>query len=207
MVIVAVAVLVIMIVAVSVSTARVRVRVIAVPVPAVRFGHARPFAARAQNSRRTRRRSVKALSRPPQGPGVSTDVDPDPSRDPDATAETAAGSDPDSHHPVDPESTAGAGTGNGTGTDGGYVHAPGGPTGAGDATRRAEPEPTGFGAAGWLLTAAVVVCFLLVPGVIYLYPYVLGATGLGFLGTYLALPLLPAVLLGLIAVWSMTAAR
>lgn len=204
-------VVVVMLVIVTVSVPTVRVRVIAVPIPAVRFGHARSFAARAQNSRRTRRRSVKALPGWAQGPGVSTDRDPNSSRDPnpdsDATAETPDSSDPDANPPADPESAAGVGAVDGAGGDSGYVHAPGGPTGAGDATRRAEPEPTGFGAAGWLLTAAVVICFLIIPGVIYVYPYVLGVTGLGFLGTYLALPLVPAVLLGLIAVWSMSAAR
>ncbi|WP_280535771.1 hypothetical protein [Halopenitus sp. POP-27] len=77
---------------------------------------------------------------------------------------------------------------------------------AGDAHDEPEPEPDGFGRAGWALTIALITCTLLIPGVIYLYPYVLGRFELTFFGTYLALPMIPAVLLGAIAVWSMTAA-
>lgn len=69
-----------------------------------------------------------------------------------------------------------------------------------------EPEANGFGRAGWVLTAALLICVLVIPGIIYVYPYVLGSFGLTFFGTYLVLPLIPAVLLGLVAVWSMTAA-
>ncbi|GAB3417789.1 hypothetical protein GCM10027435_16910 [Haloparvum alkalitolerans] len=68
------------------------------------------------------------------------------------------------------------------------------------------PEADGFGRAGWVLTATLLVCVLVIPGIIYVYPYVLGSFGLTFFGTYLALPLVPAVLLGLVAVWSMSAA-
>jgi hypothetical protein len=70
----------------------------------------------------------------------------------------------------------------------------------------ARPEPDGFGRAGWLLAAAVIGCTLVIPGIIYVYPYAVGVFDLGFFGTYLALPMVPAVLLGLIAVWTMTAA-
>lgn len=73
-------------------------------------------------------------------------------------------------------------------------------------TATEEPEADGFGRAGWILTAALLVCVLVIPGVIYVYPYVLGSFGLTFFGTYLVLPLIPAVLLGLVAVWSMSAA-
>jgi hypothetical protein len=69
-----------------------------------------------------------------------------------------------------------------------------------------EPEPEGFGRAGWVLVAAVVVSTLLIPGVIYLFPAVPTGLGFTFFATYLALPMVPAVLLGLVAVWSMTAA-
>ncbi len=79
------------------------------------------------------------------------------------------------------------------------------PTDAGSAAHE-EPEPDGFGRAGWALTAALITCTLIIPGIIYLYPYVLGRFELSFFGTYLALPMIPAVLLGAIAVWSMTAA-
>jgi len=165
---------------------------------------------------------VKAIPRPPEAGGVTSDASPDSNPNPDPTAEPGAvsGSESQSGSESGPQFESGPGvepgdadvaadpTADADGGSGGYVHTPGGPAGPdADSTRRAEPEPTGFGAAGWLLTAAVVVCFLLIPGVIYAYPYVLGVTGLGFLGTYLALPLVPAVLLGLLAVWSMSAAR
>jgi hypothetical protein len=116
-------------------------------------------------------------------------------------------------------------------TDGGYVHVPGtegdggtdGPAsdggragdggadsrgdGPGDRTTSAgEPTADGFGREGWALTAALFTCVLVIPGIIYVYPYAAGAFGLTFFATYLALPLVPAVLLGLVAVWSMTAA-
>lgn len=61
----------------------------------------------------------------------------------------------------------------------------------------------GFGRTGWLLVGVVFVAFLLVPGVIYLYPVLLGTFGLSFFATYLVLPLLPAVGLGLVGVWLM----
>ena len=87
--------------------------------------------------------------------------------------------------------------------DGGYVHMP-------DAERTDagpdEPEADGFGRRGWALTAVLMICVLVIPGIIYIYPYAAGSLGLSFFGTYLVLPLIPAVLLGLIAVWSMTAA-
>ncbi|VTT85695.1 hypothetical protein DM2_577 [Halorubrum sp. DM2] len=115
-------------------------------------------------------------------------------------------------------------------TDGGYVHVPGadGDGGTddpaadrdgkgddagdrGDAPRdRTEPaaDPTadGFGRKGWALTAVLFTCVLVIPGIIYIYPYAAGAFGFTFFATYLALPLVPALLLGLVAVWSMTAA-
>ncbi|RJX51082.1 hypothetical protein [Halonotius pteroides] len=59
---------------------------------------------------------------------------------------------------------------------------------------------------GWVLVAGVVACFLVVPGLIYLRPAIPAAAGLPFFATFLILPLVPAVLLGLLAVWSMRAA-
>jgi hypothetical protein len=95
-------------------------------------------------------------------------------------------------------------------SDSGYVHRPEGVDEAG-ATSRAEPytgepEGEGFGKQGWLLVAGVVVCFLVIPGAIYLYPTAPAQLGWTFFATFLALPLVPAVLLGLLAVWSMQAA-
>jgi hypothetical protein len=69
------------------------------------------------------------------------------------------------------------------------------------------PEPTGFGDRGWVLVATVVLCFLVVPGIIYLRPALPGEAGLSFIVAMLVLPLVPAVLLGLTAVWSMRESR
>jgi cytochrome b subunit of formate dehydrogenase len=94
-------------------------------------------------------------------------------------------------------------------TDGGYVHVPsegGGSDGADPAVSVSEPEADGFGRKGWALTAVLFTCVLVIPGIIYVYPYAAGALGFSFFATYLALPLIPAVLLGAVAVWSMTAA-
>ena len=64
-----------------------------------------------------------------------------------------------------------------------------------------EPEPADreFGRRGWLLLAAMLVAFLVVPAVIYLRP-----PGVPFVVAYLVLPLVPAVLLALLAVWATT---
>jgi hypothetical protein len=69
-----------------------------------------------------------------------------------------------------------------------------------------EPDPNGFGRQGWVLVAVVVLCVLVVPGAIYLFPAAPAGAGLPFLAAMLVLPMLPAVALGLVAVWSMTAA-
>ncbi|MGM0605818.1 MAG: hypothetical protein ACQETB_09115 [Halobacteriota archaeon] len=73
----------------------------------------------------------------------------------------------------------------------------------GHAISTQQAEPTAFDARGWVLVAAVVACFLVVPGVIYLFPSVPSSSGLPFFTAFLVLPLVPAVLLGVIAVWSM----
>jgi hypothetical protein len=69
-----------------------------------------------------------------------------------------------------------------------------------------EPEAVGFGSQGWLLVAVVVLTFLVIPVVVYLYPAAAGGNSLPFLVGLIVLPMLPAVLLGLTAVWTMTAA-
>ena len=67
----------------------------------------------------------------------------------------------------------------------------------------ADASEEGLGRAGWVLVAAVVVAVLVIPGLVYLWP----AGGRVFGATYrtamLVLPMIPAVILGLIAVWSM----
>lgn len=57
---------------------------------------------------------------------------------------------------------------------------------------------------GWALVGAIFVAFLLIPGLIYLYPRVPSDIGLSFWDTYLVLPMIPAVVLGLLAVWATT---
>ena len=74
----------------------------------------------------------------------------------------------------------------------------------GGAHERSDAE--GFDRHGWVLVAGVVTCFLVIPGVIYLRPAIPAAAGLPFFATFLILPLVPAVVLGLVAVWSMRAA-
>ena len=69
------------------------------------------------------------------------------------------------------------------------------------AARRAPAERT-FDWRGRVLVAAIAVCFLLVPGVILAYPYVGHRLGLSFYHTYLALPMIPAVVLAILAVWA-----
>ena len=64
-----------------------------------------------------------------------------------------------------------------------------------------EKPDEGLGSVGWLVVGVVFVAFLLVPGVIYLYPLAVGAFGLSFFATYLVLPLVPAIGLGLLGVW------
>ena len=95
-------------------------------------------------------------------------------------------------------------------TDDGYVHDPGT---VGDQPRntptQAQPAEE-FDWRGWLLVAAVVVTFLVVPGLLYVLPAVRGAVaalGLGLRNTYLILPLVPALGLGAVAVWAAIRAR
>ena len=72
-----------------------------------------------------------------------------------------------------------------------------------DAEAETNPPEEGLGRSGWVLVAAVVVAVLVIPGMVYLWP----AGGRVFGATYrtamLVLPMIPALILGLIAVWSM----
>ena len=72
-----------------------------------------------------------------------------------------------------------------------------------DAEAEGEPEEVELGRSGWVVVAAVVVAVVVIPGLVYLWP----AGGRVFGATYrtalLVLPMIPAVILGLIAVWSM----
>lgn len=101
-------------------------------------------------------------------------------------------------------------------SDDGYVHRPGEEDLAAETADRearsaeagpsTEGAPEGFGSRGWVLVAVLVVCTLVIPGIIYLRPAVLSAVGIPYIASLLVLPLLPAVILGLTAVWAMTAA-
>lgn len=66
-------------------------------------------------------------------------------------------------------------------------------------------EPDGFGTRGWALVGIVVLSTLVVPGVVYLLPRLLGTAGVPYIVALLVLPMVPAILLGLTAVWSMAA--
>lgn len=89
-----------------------------------------------------------------------------------------------------------------TDTDG-YVHRPGGPDAVTtDTARPDDATQEDLGQFGWVLVGTVFLAVLGVPGLIYLYPIFLSEFGLSFIGTYLILPLIPAVALGLLAVWS-----
>lgn len=64
-----------------------------------------------------------------------------------------------------------------------------------------------FGWRDWVLVGMVVVAFVLVPGALYFLPRAQGvatSVGLSLRDAYLVLPLLPALLLGALAVWATT---
>lgn len=71
----------------------------------------------------------------------------------------------------------------------------------------ADPDEEALGRKGWVLVAAVVVAVLVVPLWIYLWPAAGGVLGAHYRTAMLVLPLFPALLLGLVAVWSMTVGR
>jgi hypothetical protein len=76
-----------------------------------------------------------------------------------------------------------------------YVHDP-------NARERPPPPDREFGRQGWLLVAAIVVAFLVIPATIYLT--VAGVLALPFRFAFLALPMIPAVVLAVLAVWVTT---
>ena len=57
---------------------------------------------------------------------------------------------------------------------------------------------TEFDWRSWVLVGAIAISFLLVPAVVLLSP----PTGFSFTFAYLILPMIPAIGLGIIAVWS-----
>jgi hypothetical protein len=67
-----------------------------------------------------------------------------------------------------------------------------------------------FGRQGWVLVGLITVAFLIIPGLLYALPAARGTVaslGLGWHHTYFALPMIPAVLLGAVAVWSAVRSR
>jgi hypothetical protein len=60
---------------------------------------------------------------------------------------------------------------------------------------------------GWVLIGWLFLAIVVVPAYLYVYPRAsesLAVFGLGYRGTFLVLPLVPAILLGLLAVWATT---
>lgn len=88
--------------------------------------------------------------------------------------------------------------------DGGYVHRPGG-----EPPQQADPSDE-FGREGWILVGMILLGFLVVPIAILVLPAAQGVVrslGLTLRAAYLTLPLVPAFLLGAIAVWSALRSR
>ena len=68
-------------------------------------------------------------------------------------------------------------------------------------------EDRDFGARGWVLVGMLFLAFGVIPMTIFFLPRaqgVLTAIGLGYRDAFLVLPLLPALLLGAMAVWATT---
>lgn len=64
-----------------------------------------------------------------------------------------------------------------------------------------------FGWRGWVLIAWLFIAIVVVPAYLYFYPRAGGTLalfGLGYRATFLVLPLVPAILLGILAVWATT---
>lgn len=83
-----------------------------------------------------------------------------------------------------------------------YVHTPSDPHGA--KPRGADRE---FGLRGWLLVGWLFISLLVVPSILFYLPRagaVTASLGLGYRDAFLVLPLLPALGLGLLAVWTTT---
>ena len=86
-----------------------------------------------------------------------------------------------------------------------YVHRP-----SGEPPRKPEATDDDFGWRGWLLVAVLVVSFLVVPWALILLPSAqsgVSALGLSWRDTYLALPMIPALVLGAMGVWTALHAR
>ena len=96
-------------------------------------------------------------------------------------------------------------------SDGGtdtYTHVPGGTEAPDSSAARATAGDAeeGLGARGWVLVGVVFVATVVCPAIVYLYPAVL-SDHVSFRFAMLAVPFLPALLLGGAAVWAMAARR
>ncbi|MEF8813911.1 MAG: hypothetical protein V5A55_08835 [Halovenus sp.] len=77
-------------------------------------------------------------------------------------------------------------------------------------TKHKPPEQEAFDWRGWLLVGVVVLAFLVVPAIVLFLPQlhgVLSYAGLSLTQTYLIFPMIPALLLGGIAVWAAVRSR
>ena len=86
-----------------------------------------------------------------------------------------------------------------------YIHDP-----EGVRPHQATPSESGFDWRGWLLVGVILVCFLVVPAAILYLPQAQGliaSLGLTLRDAYLVLPLIPAFLLGAVAVWAAVKSR
>jgi hypothetical protein len=85
-----------------------------------------------------------------------------------------------------------------------YVHRP-----SGEPPRKPEADEA-FGLRGWVLVGVIVVSFLIVPWSLILLssaPGTLASIGLPWRETFLVVPLVPALVLGVVGVWTALAAR
>jgi len=88
--------------------------------------------------------------------------------------------------------------------DDGYVHRP-----SGEPPQQADTSEE-FGTEGWILVGMILLGFLVIPLAILFLPAAQGllrSLGLTLRAAYLVLPLVPAFLLGAIAVWSALRSR
>ncbi|WP_331234495.1 hypothetical protein [Natronorarus salvus] len=64
-----------------------------------------------------------------------------------------------------------------------------------------DPGEREFDTRGWVLVATILLAFVVAPVAIYLLPHLV-ADNLSYLVALIVFPLLPAVLLGVVAVWA-----
>lgn len=78
---------------------------------------------------------------------------------------------------------------------------------SGEISHGGSPDDREFGWRGWVLVGFVLVAFFVVPGALYAFAYArefVTSLGLGWRQAYLVLPLVPALILGVLAVWATT---